>query len=358
MEKRIHLLPGDGIGPEVIAQAKNVLSVIADKYGHRFSFSSGLIGAAAIDEYGIPLTDETIEECKNSDAILLGAIGDPKYDNDPNATVRPEQGLLKLRKALDLYCNVRPVKAYKALSDLSNFKPHVIEQVDMVILRELTGGIYFGKKEKGEKTSTDLCIYHDYEINRICKLGFELAQKRSGKLCLVDKANVLESSRLWRKLFQDMAQDYPDVQVDYLFIDNAAMQLILNPAQFDVIVTSNMFGDILSDEASVLAGSLGLLPSSSIGTFGKLYEPVHGSYPQAKGQDIANPIATILSVAIMLKDMNLLEEATDIERAVDFCISNNILTKELNTNNPYKGSEVGEQIVKNLSERIISKEFA
>lgn len=354
MKKHIHILPGDGIGPEVTDQARLVLKCIARKYDHDFTFTEGLIGAASIDAFGTPLTDDTIQACQSADAILLGAIGDPKYDNDPSAKVRPEQGLLKIRKSLELFCNVRPVKAYKSLSELSNFKAEVIERVDMVILRELTGGIYFGDKETTDTSASDLCIYHDFEIKRICKLAFELAEKRSRRLCLVDKANVLDSSRLWRKIFQQMALEHPEVKVDYQFIDNAAMQLILNPSQFDVIVTSNMFGDILSDEASVLAGSLGLLPSSSIGIKGKLYEPVHGSYPQAKGKYIANPIATILSVAMMLLDMGLIEESQDIELAVEACITNRILTQELNKVNPYTGSQVGKYIIENIQTRVLN----
>jgi len=345
MNKNIYILPGDGIGPEVTEAAVNVLLAIGDKFGHQFSIEHGTIGAAAIDLFGEPLTDATIESCKASDAILLGAIGDPKYDNDPSATVRPEQGLLKLRKALGLFCNIRPVKAYSSLSHLSNFKPEVIEGVDLVIYRELTGGIYFGEKTKTESSASDLCIYHDYEIERICKLAFEEAKRRKQKLCLVDKANVLESSRLWRNVFQKLAIQHPEIKVDYMFIDNAAMQLILNPKQFDVVVTSNMFGDILSDEASVLSGSLGLLPSSSIGTGGKLYEPVHGSFPQATGKDIANPLATILSVEMMLRDFEMNSEADLLAECVHTCIEEQILTGELNKANPSKGSQVASFII-------------
>lgn len=345
MEKNIFILPGDGIGPEVTEAAVSVLRAVANKYGHKFNITQGSIGAASIDAHGTPLTDQTIETCKASDAILLGAIGDPKYDNDPNATVRPEQGLLKLRKELGLFCNIRPVRAYSKLSHLSNFKPEIIEGVDLVIFRELTGGIYFGEKSKTDSSASDLCIYHDFEIERICRLAFETARLRAKKLCLVDKANVLESSRLWRKVFQKMSKEFADIEVEYMFIDNAAMQLILNPKQFDVVVTSNMFGDILSDEASVLSGSLGLLPSSSIGTGGKLYEPVHGSYPQAAGKDIANPLATILSVEMMLRDMNLINEANEIAECVNQCIEEKILTPELNKTSPYRGSEVANFVV-------------
>ena len=313
MEKKIAVILGDGIGPEVTQQSIKVLNMIAKQYGHSFSYDYALMGAVAIDETGNPLPDETIAICKNSDAILFGAIGDPKYDNDPTAKVRPEQGLLKLRKELQLFANIRPVKTYTSLQHLSPLKSKQLENVDFVIFRELTGGIYFGAKSLSEDgtIAKDDCSYSVMEIERVSHLAFQYAQKRNKHLTLVDKANVLETSRLWRKVVQAIATEYSDVAVDYLFVDNAAMQIILNPAQFDVVLTENLFGDIISDEASVLAGSLGLLPSASVGNSVALFEPIHGSYPQAKGKDIANPMGSILSAAMLL-DQNLL---SDMQRA-------------------------------------------
>lgn len=326
---KIAVLRGDGIGPEVVAQSLKVIDAINQKYGHNITIEEGLIGAIAIDKTGSPLPQETIDICKRADAVILGAIGDPKYDNDPTATVRPEQGLLAIRKELGLWCNIRPITLHDELVDLSPIKAEYLQGVDYIIYRELTGGIYFGKKEKKEDYASDLCEYHTYEIERIAKLAFEAARKRRRKLTLIDKANVLESSRLWRKVVMEMGKSYPDVTLDYLFIDNATMQVILNPRQFDVVLCSNMFGDIISDESSVLAGSLGLLPSGSIGDTSKLYEPVHGSYPQAAGLDIANPIASILSTAMMYRDFNMDAEADCIEQAVAACIAKGVMTQDL-----------------------------
>ena len=351
--QNITILKGDGIGPEVVDQAIKVLEAIAEKYDHSFVYDEQLIGAIAIDETGNPLPDETIESCQNADAILLGAIGHPKYDNNPNAKVRPEQGLLKIRKTLGLFANIRPVRIFDNLRHLSVLKPEVLVGVDMVIYRELTGGIYFGEKNRSENEASDLCHYHRYEIERIVKLAFEEAGRRKNKLCLIDKANVLDTSRLWRDVVQNMKADYPNVEVNYLFIDNAAMQMILNPAQFDVIVTSNMFGDIISDEASVLGGSIGLLPSSSAGDSARLYEPVHGSFPQAAGKNIANPIATILSVEMMLRDFGLNEEADEIEEAITFCIDNNLLTIDLIKEKALLCSQLGDQIATHISSKTI-----
>jgi len=347
--QNITVLKGDGIGPEVVDQAIKVLEAISDKYGHNFSYDEQLMGAIAIDETGNPLPDATISSCEKADAILLGAIGHPKYDNDPNAIVRPEQGLLKIRKTLGLFANIRPVRIFDNLRHLSVLKPEVLLGVDMVIYRELTGGIYFGKKERSENEASDMCHYHRYEIERIVRLAFEEAGRRRNKLCLIDKANVLDTSRLWRDVVQNMRDDFPDVKVDYLFIDNAAMQMILNPSQFDVIVTSNMFGDIISDEASVLGGSIGLLPSSSAGDKARLYEPVHGSFPQATGKNTANPIATILSVEMMLRDFGLDNEADEIEEAVTYCIDNNLLTIDLIKEKALLCSQVGDQIANYIS---------
>lgn len=346
MEKNITVLPGDGIGPEVTSQSIRVLKSIARRFGHTFNFSYGLVGAIAIDETGSPFPPETLEKCLDSDAVLFGAIGHPKYDNDPTAKVRPEQGLLQMRKELQLFANIRPVATYPALQHLSPLKDKHLKNVDMVIYRELTGGIYFGEKsvDAGYTSATDVCTYHKEEITRIAELAFEASRHRRKKLTLVDKANVLETSRLWRKVIQEMSATYPDVHVDYLFVDNAAMQLILNPAQFDVILTENMFGDILSDEASVISGSLGLLPSASVGYGNALFEPIHGSYPQAAGKDIANPIGSILSAAMLLEHFGLFDEASVIRKAVGWTLSNGFVTKDIDPINSYFTSTIGELV--------------
>src|SRR6516164_444632 len=304
------------------------------------------MGADAIDKTGNPLPDETIEASLNSDAILFGAIGHPKYDNDPTAKVRPEQGLLKLRKSLQLFANIRPITTYPSLHHLSPLKTKNIEDVDFIIYRELTGGIYFGKKEiNAEQTqASDDCVYHRDEIERIAHLAFRKAQLRKKKLTLVDKANVLETSRLWRKVVQELAPQYRDVAVDFLFVDNAAMQIILNPKQFDVILTENMFGDIISDEASVISGSLGLLPSASIGKGAALFEPIHGSYPQATGKDIANPLGSILSAAMLLDHFGLHKEAGKVREAVNWTLHNGFVTKDIDPVNFYFTSTIGELI--------------
>ena len=346
MNKKIAVIPGDGIGPEVTAQSIKVLNAIGERFGHVFSYEYALMGADAIDKTGSPLPDETVITCLASDAVLFGAIGHPKYDNDPSAKVRPEQGLLKLRKDLQLFANIRPIDTYKALSHMSPLKAKQLEGIDFVIFRELTGGIYFGKKElaKDGQSASDLCTYSVTEIERIAHLAFKYAQNRRRKLTLVDKANVLETSRLWRKVVQEIAKAYSDVQVDYLFVDNAAMQIILNPARFDVVLTENLFGDIISDEASVLAGSLGLLPSASVGTSAALFEPIHGSYPQAKGKDIANPMGSILSTAMLLDHFGMQEEANSVRTAVDWCLSNRFVTKDIDTNNSYTTTAIGDMV--------------
>ena len=337
MEKIIAVINGDGIGPEVTAQSIKVLNTIAKEFGHHFNYRYCLMGADAIDKTGNPLPDETLEICRNSDAILFGAIGHPKYDNDPTATVRPEQGLLKLRKSLELFANIRPVTTYSGLHYLSPLKDSRLEGVDFVIYRELTGGIYFGKKEVDDLYSraSDLCEYSRTEIERIAHLAFQAAKARRKKLTLVDKANVLETSRLWRKVVKELAVSYPSVRVDYLFVDNAAMQIILNPSQFDVILTENMFGDILSDEASVISGSLGMLPSASVGPGTALFEPIHGSYPQAAGKDIANPTGSILSTAMMLDHFGLPDEAAAVRDAVSWTLSGKFVTKDIDPINYY-----------------------
>ena len=342
VSKRIAVLPGDGIGPEVCGEAVRVLKAVAERFGHRFAFEYHLMGACAIDATGTPLPDATLEACHEADAVLLGAIGDPKYDHNPAAKVRPEQGLLGLRKSLGLYANIRPVTAYEQLLEFSPLRADRIAGTDLLIFRELTGGVYFGEKGRlPDGTAYDNCTYHPDEIARIAHRAFRAAQGRRQKLTLVDKANVLETSRLWREVVQALAPDYPDVAVDYLFVDNAAMQLILNPRQFDVLLTENMFGDILSDEASVIAGSLGLLPSASVGDRAALFEPIHGSYPQAKGKGIANPIAAILSAAMLLDHFELPEEACAVRDAVNNALNEQVLTPELNASAAYTTEQVG-----------------
>lgn len=346
MKFNIALLSGDGIGPEVTAQAVKALDAIADVYDHTFTYNKALVGAIAIDQTGNPLPEETIDICEESDAVLFGAIGDPKYDNDPSAKVRPEQGLLRLRKSLGLFCNVRPVKAYEKLIDKSPLKREIITGTDISIYRELTGGIYFGSKELSEdgQVASDGCTYSVEEIERIAHLAFKEAQNRRKKLTLVDKANVLETSRLWRKTVTALAKQYEDVELDFLFVDNAAMQMILNPSQFDVILTENLFGDIISDEASVIGGSIGLLASASVGSKVGLFEPIHGSFPQGAGKDIANPLASILSAAMMLRHLDLHKEADAIEAAVEKSLELNITTGDINPDNPFPTSKVGDFI--------------
>ena len=322
MNFNIAVIPGDGIGPEVIDESIKVLSKIGEKYNHNFEFEFLQAGGCAIDSLGTPLPDKTLEVCKKSDAVLLGAVGGTKWDG-PNAKVRPEQALLGLRGGLNLYCNLRPALLYKALKEASPLKDSIIgDGIDICVVRELTGGIYFG--ERGREvvdrviSAYDTERYNINEIKRIVKIGFETAMKRNKKLTSVDKANILESSRLWRGVVEEMSKEYPEVEVNHLYIDNASMQLVRDPKQFDVIVTSNMFGDILSDEASMITGSIGMLPSASLGegTLG-MYEPIHGSAPDIAGKGIANPLATILSTAMMLRySFNLEQEARDIEDAV------------------------------------------
>ncbi len=343
---QIAVLSGDGIGPEIMEQALRTLKAIETRFNHKFELNHVDFGAISIDNHGIPFTDEARAACLAADAVLLGAIGDPKYDNDPTIKVRPEQGLLQLRKDLGLYSNIRPLKIYDSLKDISPLKADRIENVDIEIYRELTGGIYFGEKSLNAEgtVASDLCSYSVLEIERIAVKAFEAAQKRNKKLTLVDKANVLETSRLWRKVVQQLSVNYPDVETKYMFVDNAAMQLIVNPSQFDVILTENLFGDILSDEASVISGSIGLLPSASIGDKHALFEPIHGSYPDAKGKGIANPIATILSVAMMMDYFNLEKEAEVIRAAVEQIVNAKILTPDLNSEDCFSTQLVGEII--------------
>lgn len=329
MEFRVAVLPGDGVGPEVVAAALKVLDAVGKAFGHRFVYKEGLVGGAAIDAYGVALTDETLEMCRSCDAVLLGAVGGPKWD-DPLAKVRPEDGLLALRKGLGLFANLRPVKVLPMLVDATTLKPEVVKGVDLIFVRELTGGLYFGQPKKQWRTAegrqaVDTMAYSEYEIERIVRVGFEIALTRRKKLTSVDKANVLETSRLWRQVAAEVSKDYPDVELEHMLVDACAMRLIQRPAQFDVLVTENTFGDILTDEASMLAGSMGMLPSASLAGVPKggssrafgLYEPIHGSAPARAGQDMANPIATILSAAMMLRySLGLAAEAEAVERAV------------------------------------------
>lgn len=335
MKKRIAVLPGDGIGKEVVKGAIEILQAVGERFGHQFEFRYGKIGGEAIDTVGNPLPDETIELCKQSDAVLLGAVGGPKWESQP-VHLRPERGLLKIRKELNLYANLRPTSYYSSLVDSSPLRQEVIEDVDMLMVRELTGGLYFGKpsertQKNGEEAVVDTLFYQKDEMLRVMKLAFQLAAERRGKVTSVDKANVLESSRMWREVAEEVAKDYPHVTLEHMLVDNAAMQLIKKPKQFDVVVTENLFGDILSDEASVLTGSLGMLPSASLSENGPyLYEPIHGSAPDIEGKNIANPIATILSAAMMLRlSFGLKEEAKAIENAVNQVLDMGYRTKDI-----------------------------
>jgi 3-isopropylmalate dehydrogenase len=326
MELNIAVLPGDGIGPEVMTQALKVLQVVGEKFGHSFHLRDGLIGGVAIDTLGTALSDNTLKMCEQCDAVLLGAVGGSKWD-DPQAKIHPEDGLLALRKGLKLFANLRPVKVFPMLVNSTNLKPEVVKGVDLMVVRELTGGLYFGQPKKQWRTSkgrraVDTLAYSEAEIERILRIGFELARSRRKKLTSVDKANVLQSSRLWRQIAIEMSADYPDIELQHMLVDACAMRLIQRPSELDVVVTENMFGDILTDEASMLAGSMGMLPSASLAgipkgeTFG-MYEPIHGSAPSRAGQDLANPIATILSVAMMFRySFALGTEAQAIENAV------------------------------------------
>ncbi len=335
MQAKIVLLPGDGIGPEIISETVRVLEVISGKYGHSFSFDERLMGGCSIDKYGSSLTDETLADCQASDAVLLGAVGGPKWD-DPRAKDRPERGLLALRKGLGVFANLRPVKVHPALIDSSPLKPEKLIGVDILVIRELTGGLYFGwpkgrDTKDGRERAVDTLEYYDYEIRRVIELAFKLARGRKKKVTSVDKANVLESSRLWRQIAVEIGSQNPDIALEHVLVDTASMRLITGPASMDVVVTENMFGDILTDEASVLAGSMGMLPSASIGISGPgLYEPIHGSAPDIAGKGIANPVGTILSSAMLLRhSLGLETEAALIEKAVDETITAGARTADL-----------------------------
>jgi len=352
MEYRITVIPGDGIGKEITEGAVKVIKKIEEKYNHKFNLDYADIGGIAIDNHGTPLPKETTEMCKNSDAVLLGAVGGTKWDHLKGAD-RPEKGLLDIRKELGLYTNLRPAIVYEPLKNASPLKAEIIgDGLDICIVRELTGGIYFGEKGvKEDGTAYDVLSYNEEEVKRIAIKGFEIAMKRNKKLTSIDKSNVLESSRLWRRVVIEISKDYPEVELNHMYVDNAAMQLLINPTQFDVILTMNMFGDILSDEASMITGSIGMLPSASIGEKYGLYEPIHGSAPDIAGQDIANPIATILSVAMMFRySLGLTEEATAIEKAVEKVLNDNVRTKDIYTESTklVGTEEMGDLIVKNI----------
>ncbi|MDR2814654.1 MAG: 3-isopropylmalate dehydrogenase [Prevotellaceae bacterium] len=357
--KKIAILAGDGIGPEVIAEAVKALQAVDKKYGIGFVLEHELIGACAIDATGDPLPAATVERCQNSDAVLLGAVGHPRFDGDPAAKVRPEQGLLKIRKTLGLYANIRPIKSYKSLYKVSPLKESLIADVDFVVFRELTGGIYFGEKGRrnGGSEAFDICTYSVGEVERIARLAFAAAQNRRGHLTLVDKANVLETSRLWREIVSKTSNDFPNVKFDSMFVDNAAMKIVQQPAFFDVILTENMFGDILTDEASAITGSIGMLPSSSVGSKVALFEPIHGSFPEGAGKGIANPMATILSAAMMLEYLGYPEAAQEVRAAVELALEKGVTTGEINSNNAASTSEVGDFIANSISIKNNKKSF-
>lgn len=347
MKKNIVVLAGDGIGPEITGAAVEVLRRVAEKYGHEFAFDYKDMGGCAIDKFGVPLPDETVDACKKADGVLLGAVGGPKWDAQP-ADNRPEKGLLGIRSALGLYANLRPAVIYPELADASPLKPSVLERgVDVMVVRELIGGIYFGPRAVSEdgQSAYDTEVYSVGEVRRIAKVAFDLAMTRRKKVTSVDKANVLLSSRLWRRTVTEVARDYPEVELNHIYVDNAAMQLVRDPSQFDVLLCPNMFGDILSDEASQITGSIGMLPSSSLGTCkAGLFEPIHGSAPDIAGQDIANPIATVLAAAMMLDNMELHDEARAVEKAVGGVIAAGYRTPDMGAGRRVGCREMGRLI--------------
>lgn len=350
MKLNIAVLAGDGIGPEIMPQAIGVLNAVGKKFNHEFVYKEALCGAHAIDEVGDPFPEETFKVCMDADAVLFAAVGDPRFDNDPTLKVRPETGLLAMRKQLGLFANVRPVATFDCLLHKSPLKEEIIKGADFVVIRELTGGMYFGEKYQDNDKAYDTDIYHRHEIERILKVAFEFAMNRNKHLTVVDKANVLASSRLWRQIAQEMEPQYPEVSVDYMFIDNASMRVLTEPRFFDVIVTENTFGDILTDETSAITGSMGLQPSSSLGEHTPLFEPVHGSWPQAAGKNIANPMAMILSAAMMLEHFGLKEEGAAIRKACDDALENNIRTPEIQVEGAksYGTKEIGEWIANRI----------
>lgn len=356
MKLRIAVLPGDGIGGEVVAQAVKVIDAVCGRFGHSVEYNYAEIGACAIDHCGDPFPQKTFETCLGSDAVLFGAVGDPRYDNDPSAKVRPEQGLLAMRKKLGLFANIRPVETFASLLDRSPLKAEIVDGVDFVCVRELTGGMYFGEKGRrdGGDTAYDTNLYHRFEVERILRKAYAIAMQRREHLTVVDKANVLETSRLWREEARRLAVEYPQVTTDFMYVDNASMKLITEPRFFDVIVTENTFGDILTDEASCISGSMGLLASASLGEHTGVYEPIHGSYPQAAGKNIANPLATVLSAAMMLEiAFSLKEEAAAVRAAVAGSIAENAVTEDIapSGSRPLGTSEVGDWLAARILER-------
>lgn len=347
MKLNIAVLAGDGIGPEISAQGVAVMQAVCQKFGHEATFTPALVGAAAIDAVGDPFPEDTYEICKKADAVLFSSVGDPKFDNNPNAKVRPEQGLLAMRKKLGLFANIRPVQTFDCLIHKSPLKDELVRGADFVCIRELTGGMYFGEKKEGDDYAYDTNAYSREEVERILKVAYAYAQRRRKHLTVVDKANVLASSRLWRKVAQEMAPNYPDVTTDFMYVDNASMRMIQEPTFFDVMVTENTFGDILTDEGSCITGSMGLLPSASTGESTPVFEPIHGSWPQAKGLNIANPLAQILSVAMLFEYFNLAEEGALVRKAVDASLDANVRTPEIQVadGSKYGTKEVGAWIV-------------
>lgn len=347
MKLNIAVLAGDGIGPEISEQGVAVMTAVCQKFGHEVTYKQALVGAAAIDAVGDPFPEETYKACKEADAVLFSSVGDPKFDNNPNAKVRPEQGLLAMRKKLGLFANIRPVQTFDCLIHKSPLKDELVRGADFVCIRELTGGMYFGEKKEGDDYAYDTNAYSRHEVERILKVAYEYSGRRRKHLTVVDKANVLASSRLWRKVAQEMAPQYPDITTDFMYVDNASMRMIQEPTFFDVMVTENTFGDILTDEGSCITGSMGLLPSASTGESTPVFEPIHGSWPQAKGLNIANPLAQILSVAMLFEYFNLMEEGRLIRAAVDASLDSNVRTPEIQVKGgeKYGTKEVGAWIV-------------
>jgi len=347
MKLHIAVLAGDGIGPEISLQGVAVAKAIGKKFGHSLTFEDALVGAAAIDAVGDPFPEKTYEICKRADAVLFSAVGDPKFDNNPAAKVRPEQGLLAMRKKLGLFANIRPVQTFGCLVHKSPLKDELVSGADFVCIRELTGGMYFGEKKEGDDYAYDTNAYSRAEVERILRVAYQYAEQRRCHLTVVDKANVLASSRLWRKVAQEMAAEHPTVKTDFMYVDNAAMRMIQEPTFFDVMVTENTFGDILTDEGSCISGSMGLLPSASTGESTPVFEPIHGSWPQAKGKNIANPLAQILSVAMLFEYFDLADEGKLIREAVDASLDANVRTPEIQVAGgvQYGTKEVGAWIV-------------
>lgn len=329
MNLKIAVLPGDGIGPEISRAGIEVLDAVASRFGHTFTYITALVGAAAIDATGDPFPEETFKACSEADAVFFSAVGDLRFDGNPDAKVRPEQGLLAMRKRLGLFANIRPVATFDCLLHLSPLRRELVEGADFVCIRELTGGMYFGEKHEGDDLAYDTCTYTRGEVERILRVAYDYAERRGKRLTVVDKANVLASSRLWRKVAKEMAPEHPDVTTDFMYVDNAAMRMIQEPRFFDVMVTENTFGDILTDEASVVSGSMGLLPSASVGESTPVFEPIHGSWPQAAGKNIANPLAQILSGAMLLEHFGMTDEAAAVRSAVDASLEQFVRTPDI-----------------------------